>query len=125
MEVLVSRMKAFSDDIRFVAVSATIPNAVDVSTWIGKRENGPQIISGPGVGEIDESSQLYTFSENFRPCPLKKVRNDPDVCADSLHLTLLIFSNSSSMAIAIQAKINGPLIESSTIGEISAPHLVR
>jgi ATP-dependent DNA helicase HFM1/MER3 len=29
MEVLVSRMKAYSSQIRFIAVSATIPNAAD------------------------------------------------------------------------------------------------
>jgi superfamily II RNA helicase len=74
MEVLVSRMKAYSSQIRFIAVSATIPNAADFALWIGKRDNEPKMI-----GQIeqetfsDDAAQLYTFSEAFRPCPLKKV----------------------------------------------------
>jgi superfamily II RNA helicase len=76
MEVLVSRMKAYSNLIRFVAVSATIPNACDFALWIGKRENQPQIIGGIAMTDSkpDEAAQLYTFSEAFRPCPLMKVR---------------------------------------------------
>ena len=35
LEVIISRMKAHSK-ARFVAVSATVPNAKDVGTWIGQ-----------------------------------------------------------------------------------------
>lgn len=80
MEVLVSRMKAYSDQIRFVAVSATIPNADDFALWIGKRENQPQVIGGIDVEEEQvEAAQLYTFSEAFRPCVLKKVSIFTDI----------------------------------------------
>ena len=67
-----SRMKAYSSSIRFIAVSATIPNACDFALWIGRRENEPRII-GRAEEEDDDAAQLYTFSEAFRPCPLKKV----------------------------------------------------
>lgn len=73
MEVLVARMKTYSNQIRFIAVSATIPNASDFAIWIGKRENQPQVMGEGQVEGQDDAARLYTFSEAFRPCPLKKV----------------------------------------------------
>jgi ATP-dependent DNA helicase HFM1/MER3 len=79
MEVLVARMKAYSSDIRFVAVSATIPNAVDFALWIGKRDNQPCVIAAIDDEQGDKhAAQLYTFSEAFRPCPLSKVCHPVD-----------------------------------------------
>lgn len=73
MEILVSRIKAFSDNVRFIAVSATIPNAADFAIWIGKRENEPRVIKERADHQDTNTAQLYTFSEAFRPCPLTKV----------------------------------------------------
>lgn len=114
MEVLVSRMKAYSELIRFVAVSATIPNACDFALWIGKRTNEPRMI-GPGNDEpSDDAAQLYTFSEAFRPCPLKKVSILSGVKLETVQWCdpPCLTRRSMFTVIAIQERINGALTES-------------
>jgi ATP-dependent DNA helicase HFM1/MER3 len=105
MEILVSRIKAFSSNIRFIAVSATIPNAADFALWIGKRENEPRVITDRGETGITDSAQLYTFSEAFRPCPLTKV--GPQRTAD------ILITHSSSLLLTVRVRISqskkGPL----------------
>ncbi|KAJ4360642.1 ATP-dependent DNA helicase MER3 [Didymosphaeria variabile] len=61
LEVIVSRMRSIGTDVRFVALSATVPNFHDVATWLGKTAAEPY---EPAVHE--------KFSEEFRPVRLRK-----------------------------------------------------
>jgi Superfamily II helicase len=36
LEAVVSRMKNIGSNVRFVALSATVPNSEDIATWLGK-----------------------------------------------------------------------------------------
>lgn len=60
LEAVVSRMKSLGSQIRFVALSATIPNAADIAQWLGKNQTQP---SYPAM--------LAEFGAEFRPVPLK------------------------------------------------------
>jgi ATP-dependent DNA helicase HFM1/MER3 len=61
LEAIVSRMKYVGCDIRFVALSATVPNSQDIATWLGKDSVTPYL---PAPRE--------QFGEEFRPVPLAK-----------------------------------------------------
>lgn len=61
LEAIVSRMKSVGTDMRFVALSATVPNSQDIATWLGRDSMTPQI---PAPRE--------RFGEEFRPVPLAK-----------------------------------------------------
>jgi len=61
LEAVVSRMKSIDSNVRFVALSATIPNAEDIAAWIGQN---PRLQSLP--------AKLEVFGENFRPVVLQK-----------------------------------------------------
>ena len=61
LEAIVSRMKSVGCDIRFVALSATVPNSQDIATWLGKDSVTPHL---PAPRE--------RFGEEFRPVPLTK-----------------------------------------------------
>ena len=61
LEAIVSRMKSVGSDIRFIALSATVPNSQDIATWLGKDSVTPYI---PAPRE--------RFGEEFRPVPLAK-----------------------------------------------------
>ena len=61
LEAVVSRMKTIGHDIRFVALSATIPNSDDIATWLGRNGKTPH---EPALREI--------FGEQFRPVRLTK-----------------------------------------------------
>lgn len=61
LETVVSRMKSISTDVRFVALSATVPNFNDVATWLGKNFAEP---FAPAPNE--------RFGEEFRPVKLRK-----------------------------------------------------
>ncbi|KAG0159719.1 hypothetical protein PDIDSM_7243 [Penicillium digitatum] len=61
LEAVVSRMKNIGSNVRFVALSATVPNSEDIATWLGK----------------DATNQPFPahrehFGEEFRPVVLKK-----------------------------------------------------
>ena len=61
LETIVSRMKVIGTEVRFVALSATIPNLNDVATWLGKN-----------VTEPYEPASKEMFGEEFRPVKLRK-----------------------------------------------------
>ncbi|KAF7322399.1 DEAD/DEAH-box DNA helicase [Mycena chlorophos] len=59
LEVVVSRMKTRGSSVRFLLVSATVPNIQDIAAWIGnKRRDGP--------------AAVFEFGESFRPCKLTR-----------------------------------------------------
>jgi ATP-dependent DNA helicase HFM1/MER3 len=61
LEAVVSRMKSIGTDVRFVALSATIPNFHDIATWLGKNSSQPHM-PAPNAN----------FGEEFRPVKLQK-----------------------------------------------------
>lgn len=61
LEAIVSRMKHVGKNVRFVALSATIPNSDDIATWLGKNQISPSL---PAVREV--------FDNSFRPVKLIK-----------------------------------------------------
>ena len=61
LEAVVSRMKSIGTDVRFIALSATVPNFHDVAAWLGKSPAAPY-----------EPAAHDKFGEEFRPVPLKK-----------------------------------------------------
>ncbi|KAF3204438.1 Sec63 [Orbilia oligospora] len=62
LEVVVSRMKTIGSRVRFVALSATVPNSKDIATWLGKDCDNPSV---PAHEE--------RLGEEFRPVKLEKV----------------------------------------------------
>ncbi|EXJ54584.1 hypothetical protein A1O7_09925 [Cladophialophora yegresii CBS 114405] len=61
LEAVVSRMKSVASSIRFVALSATVPNSEDIAIWLGKNSTMQHL---PARREV--------FGENFRPVQLRK-----------------------------------------------------
>lgn len=61
LEAVVSRMKSVGHGVRFVALSATVPNSQDIATWLGRTAEDQ---SRPAAREV--------FGEEFRPVPLEK-----------------------------------------------------
>jgi ATP-dependent DNA helicase HFM1/MER3 len=61
LEAVVSRMKSVGSNIRFIALSATVPNSEDIASWLGKRATAQHL---PAHREI--------FGEEFRPVQLQK-----------------------------------------------------
>lgn len=61
LEAVVSRMKSVRSNVRFVALSATVPNSNDIATWLGKDPNNQH---SPAPREV--------FGEDFRPVKLQK-----------------------------------------------------
>lgn len=61
LEAVVSRMKSVGSGLRFVALSATVPNSDDIATWLGRNPTTP-----------DTPAHLEVFSEQFRPVQLQK-----------------------------------------------------
>ena len=64
LEAVVSRMKSFGSNVRFVALSATIPNSDDVATWLGRDPTNSHL-----------PAHREHFGEDFRPVKLHKVVN--------------------------------------------------
>ncbi|KAF2003593.1 ATP-dependent DNA helicase MER3 [Amniculicola lignicola CBS 123094] len=61
LEAVVSRMKNIGTDLRFIALSATLPNFEDVATWLGRNSIEPF-----------EAANHEKFGEEFRPVRLRK-----------------------------------------------------
>lgn len=61
LEAIVSRMKKMSANVRFIALSATIPNSQDVATWLGKDHTSQHL-----------PAHRETFGEDFRPVKLQR-----------------------------------------------------
>jgi len=61
LEAVVSRMKSVGSEIRFIALSATVPNSQDIAAWLGKNSANQHL---PATREV--------FGEKFRPVPLQK-----------------------------------------------------
>ncbi|KAI4841945.1 P-loop containing nucleoside triphosphate hydrolase protein [Aureobasidium sp. EXF-8846] len=61
LEVVVSRMKSIGSGIRFIALSATVPNSQDIAAWLGRN------------GEIPDIPATHKrFGEEFRPVQLER-----------------------------------------------------
>ena len=61
LEAVVSRMKSVGTRVRFLAISATVPNSEDIATWLGK---------DPSTQHLP--AQHEKFGEEFRPVRLQK-----------------------------------------------------
>ncbi|PQE33552.1 hypothetical protein CJF32_00003432 [Rutstroemia sp. NJR-2017a WRK4] len=61
LEAVVSRMKSQGASVRFIALSATVPNSEDIATWLGKNSV-----------DRDLPAHRETFGEEFRPVKLQK-----------------------------------------------------
>jgi ATP-dependent DNA helicase HFM1/MER3 len=61
LEVVVSRMKSMGSGIRFIALSATVPNSQDIAAWLGRNCDLPDI---PATHK--------RFGEEFRPVQLER-----------------------------------------------------
>ncbi|KAL8674416.1 MAG: hypothetical protein Q9168_001208 [Polycauliona sp. 1 TL-2023] len=61
LEAVVSRMKSVGSSVRFLALSATVPNSDDIATWLGLNPTTQHV---PACRE--------RFGEEFRPVKLQK-----------------------------------------------------
>ncbi|CAJ2505682.1 Uu.00g130760.m01.CDS01 [Anthostomella pinea] len=61
LEAVVSRMKTIGAQVRFVALSATLPNIEDIAKWLG-RDHGNQ----------NEPARYEAFGEELRPVKLQR-----------------------------------------------------
>jgi ATP-dependent DNA helicase HFM1/MER3 len=61
LEAVVSRMKAIGANVRFLALSATVPNSDDIARWLGRNHTNQQL-----------PAHREAFGEEFRPVKLQK-----------------------------------------------------
>ncbi|KAM5438660.1 ATP-dependent DNA helicase MER3 [Microsporum canis] len=61
LEAIVSRMKSVNSNVRFVALSATVPNSEDIASWLGKDPTNQHL-----------PAHRERFGEEFRPVRLQK-----------------------------------------------------
>ncbi|KAK4442903.1 hypothetical protein QBC34DRAFT_386846 [Podospora aff. communis PSN243] len=61
LEAVVSRMKTIGANVRFIALSATVPNSEDIAQWLGRNHTNQHL-----------PAHRETFGEDFRPVKLEK-----------------------------------------------------
>ncbi|KAK0617578.1 hypothetical protein B0T14DRAFT_590317 [Immersiella caudata] len=61
LEAVVSRTKTIGANVRFIALSATVPNSEDIAQWLGRNHTNQQL-----------PAHRETFGEEFRPVKLEK-----------------------------------------------------
>lgn len=61
LEAVVSRMKTIGANVRFIALSATVPNSDDIARWLGRNHTNQQL-----------PAHRETFGEEFRPVKLQR-----------------------------------------------------
>ena len=61
LEAVVSRMKSVGSNMRFIALSATVPNSEDIAVWLGE-----------GGSDSKTPASREVFGEEFRPVKLQK-----------------------------------------------------
>lgn len=61
LEAVVSRMKSVGSNVRFVALSATVPNSEDIAAWLGRSTTNQHL-----------PAHRERFGEEFRPVKLQK-----------------------------------------------------
>lgn len=61
LEAVVSRMKSSGANVRFIALSATVPNSEDVAIWLGRDPTSAHL-----------PAHREAFGEDFRPVKLQK-----------------------------------------------------
>ena len=62
LEAVVSRMKTIGANVRFIALSATVPNSDDIARWLGRNHTNQQL-----------PAHREAFGEEFRPVKLQKL----------------------------------------------------
>ncbi|KAL1840417.1 hypothetical protein VTJ49DRAFT_491 [Mycothermus thermophilus] len=61
LEAVVSRMKTIGANVRFIALSATVPNSDDIAVWLGRNHTTQHL-----------PAHREAFGEQFRPVKLQK-----------------------------------------------------
>lgn len=69
LEVVVTRTRSRGCQVRFVAVSATVPNLADVAAWIGPNLSA-STLNTDVLGKF--AAEVFQFDDEYRPCPLQK-----------------------------------------------------
>ncbi|KAH9814645.1 Sec63 Brl domain-containing protein [Melampsora americana] len=69
LEVIVSRMKTLGTRIRFIALSATVPNIHDVAEWLG---DGGLAGKTKDTDSSEGHADTFVFGEEYRPIKLSK-----------------------------------------------------
>ncbi|WVN87673.1 uncharacterized protein L203_102859 [Cryptococcus depauperatus CBS 7841] len=101
LEVVISRMKGLSKGIRFVALSATVPNIDDIARWLGPSRidyeqlsrrllTQEKLVKGRNRQLAVEGSPMalvYKFGEEFRPVPLSRETYGIDGCGNDWTLS--------------------------------------
>ncbi|KAK0567856.1 ATP-dependent DNA helicase MER3 [Tilletia horrida] len=72
LEVIVSRMKNYGQAIRFIALSATVPNLQDVAEWISRNASVGPNPKADEQGVPTSFADLFKFGDEYRPCRLSK-----------------------------------------------------
>ncbi|ORY26149.1 P-loop containing nucleoside triphosphate hydrolase protein [Naematelia encephala] len=82
LEVVISRMKSRGDRVRFVALSASVPNIEDVARWLAPSHTSPDTGSFEGQPPPDpqifsqqpivKTAKVFKFGEEFRPTQLER-----------------------------------------------------